>query len=96
MTTKTPKTIEDLRERLFAVMDGIKDGSVSIEQAQTIMGVGQVIVNTAKVECDFNRITQRRESRFMGAHDDVTLPGETKRTLPSGVLSITRHVMGDD
>jgi hypothetical protein len=87
------KTIEDLRDRLFAAMDGIKDGSVTMEQAQTIMGIGQVIVNTAKVECDVNRITQRRESRFMGVHDE---PGETRRQLPSGVLSITRHVMGDE
>ncbi len=80
------KTIEDLRSRLFDVMDGIKAGTVTLEQAQTILSVGQVIVNTAKVEVDYLRATEGGESSFIG-----TAVGQ--RNLPSGILSITRHRM---
>ena len=55
------KTIEDLRDHLFAVITGVRDGTVSIEQAKTIGELSQVVVNTAKVEVDFVRATERRE-----------------------------------
>ena len=84
------KTIEDLRERLFDVMDGIKAGTVSLDQAQTMLSVGQVIVNTAKVEVDFLRATERYDSAFLAA-------GASRQLADgSGIASIRRHLLKDE
>jgi hypothetical protein len=90
------KTIEDLREHLFATIQGVRDGSVSVEQAKTVSELSQVIVNTAKVEVDFVRATERRDSRFLGivdAQPAAALPG---RRLENGIAGIRRHVLGDE
>lgn len=53
--------VEDLRNHLFEVIEGLKDGSVDIEMAKAIADVGQVIVNSAKVEVDYLRVTGAAE-----------------------------------
>lgn len=45
--------MSDLREHLFECLKGVKDGTVTKEQAQTACLVAQTIINTAKVEIDF-------------------------------------------
>lgn len=52
--------IEDLRNHLFETIEMLKDGDteksgMTLEKAKTIAEVGQVIVNSAKVEVDFLR-----------------------------------------
>lgn len=81
------QTISDLRKRLFAAIDGVKNGSVSLEQARVIADLSQVMVNTAKAENEFLRITDRHESPFLGSE---------QKMLPNGILSITRHTIKDD
>lgn len=51
--------IEDLRNHLFAALEGLsdKDDPMELERAQAIANVGQVLVNSIKVENDFLRIT---------------------------------------
>ncbi len=78
------KTIEDLRERLFAAIDGVKAGTTSIEQAKTISDLSQVIVNTAKVEVDYLRATGGGESEFI-----ATAIGASN--LPQGIVGRTVH-----
>lgn len=90
------KTIEDLREHLFATIQGVRDGSVSIEQAKTVSELSQVVVNTAKVEVDFVRATERRDSRFLGIVDDQPAPAPPGRRLENGIVGIRRHVLGDE
>lgn len=95
------QTIEDLRRRLFETIDGVKAGTTTVEQAKTIGDLSQVIVNTAKVEVDYLRATDGGESSFIStAVGRANLPqgiGSTEnKVLRSGVLSITRHTMGDD
>ena len=93
------KTIEDLREHLFSTIAGVKAGTVTIEQAKTIGDLCQVVVNTAKVEVDFVRATDRRESQFLvGATAAATAQTVTTPTtgLPNGILGIRRHVCADD
>jgi len=86
------KSIVDLREHLFAAIQGVRDGSLSIEQAKTISDLSQVIVNTAKVEVDFVRATERRESQFLlGAGDAAS-----GSALQNGIVGIRRHVCKDD
>lgn len=47
------KNITDLRETLFETMQALKDGKIDIEKAKAISDIGQVIINSAKVEVDF-------------------------------------------
>jgi len=49
--------INDLRDHLFEVLERLKDGEIDIETAKAMADVSQVIINSAKVEVDFIRIT---------------------------------------
>ncbi len=77
------KTIEDLRAVLFATIEGVRSGTMSIEQAQTISGLSQVMVNSAKVEVDYSKATGQKGSAFL----------EQPTGLPPGITGITQHRM---
>ena len=72
------KTASDLRERLFSVIDG----STSIEQAKAISELSQVVVNLAKVEVDYARVTEHGASEFLAPE---------REQLPNGITSIVQH-----
>lgn len=61
--------IDDLRNHLFATLEALQDpeNPMELERAKTIADVAQVIVNSAKVEVDFVRVTGRDEgsTRFL-------------------------------
>lgn len=69
----------DLRNHLFATLEALQDEEkpMDLERARTVAEVGQVIVNTAKVEVDFLRVTgQQRGSEFLeGGAERPALPG---------------------
>lgn len=89
------KTIQDLRTHLFDAIQGVRDKTLTIEQAKTISDLSQVIVNTAKVEVDFVRATERRESQFLGNAEQVASVDKLA-ALPNGIVGIRRHVCKDD
>jgi len=51
--------IEDLRNHLFLAMESVEDtdNPMDLERAKVIAELGQVIVNSAKAENEFLRIT---------------------------------------
>ena len=53
--------IQDLRHHLFETIEMLKDKEIDVNTARVIAEVGQVIVNTAKVEVSFIRATQITE-----------------------------------
>lgn len=59
--------IEDLRNHLFAVIEALQDADkpMDIERAKTVADVAQVMINSAKVEVDFMRITGGTGSGFI-------------------------------
>lgn len=77
------KNISDLREALFATLQGVKDGSVDIERARAINELGKTLCDTAKVEVDYLRATGGGESAFIdtAVGDDNLPPGITGRTV---------------
>lgn len=79
------KTAADLRERLFAAIDGVRDGSTTIEQARTIGELSQVVVNLAKVEVDYARVTDTQPSRFLTPEPPAA---------PNGITGIVQHRLG--
>jgi hypothetical protein len=54
--------IEDLRNHLFATLEALQDEEKPMElgRAKAIAEVAQVIINSAKVEVDFIRVTDHR------------------------------------
>lgn len=50
-------TITELRTELFAALKGLSDKSLPIDRAKAIADVAQTIINSAKVEVDFLKVT---------------------------------------
>jgi hypothetical protein len=83
------ETINDLRARLFAAIDGVKDATMTLEQAKLIAELGQVMVATARAETEFLRITGRHDSTFLAAEESrMPLPG-------NGIVGVRRHLLKD-
>lgn len=61
------RTIDSLREHLFAALDGLRDKTnpMDIERAKAIADVSRVIVDSAKVECDHMKLTGSDGSGFI-------------------------------
>lgn len=53
--------IEDLRNHLFATIEGLldEDKPMDLDRAKAVADVAQVIVNSAKIEVDFIKVTGR-------------------------------------
>jgi hypothetical protein len=94
--------IEGLRQRLFETIDGLRNGKLSLDTARQIGEIAQVVVNSAKVEVDYLKTTDRRSSRFLGTPADT--PAKPKngqqltggRTAPgNGIVGIRQHLLGD-
>lgn len=77
------KTVDDLREHLFATLDGLRAGTIDVERAKAISEVAQTIINSARVEVEAARLVDAGEApKFLG--------GDTK-ALPAGINGIHRH-----
>jgi hypothetical protein len=59
--------IEDLRNHLFETLESLRDEEkpMDIERAKAIVGVAQVIVDSAKAENTFIQITGGKGSGFI-------------------------------
>jgi hypothetical protein len=77
------KTLNDLRETLFATLEAVKDGSLDLDRARAVNEIGKTLVDTAKVEVDYLRTTGAGESPFIEGAEDAA--------LPNGITAITRH-----
>lgn len=75
------KTINDLRETLFATLEAVRAGDMDLDKARAINDVAKTIVDTAKVEVDYLRTTGGGEARFL----------EVKKELPPGITGTTVH-----
>lgn len=80
--------ITDLRRRLFAAIDSLVAGTLSVEQAKQVSDLSQVIVNSAKVEVDYLRTTGGLESRFIEPSHSRQAP---KNPLNDVLRSKLRH-----
>jgi hypothetical protein len=78
--------IEDLRNHLFATLEALSDKAdpMPIDRAKAIAEVGQVIVNSAKVECEFIKATgQDKGTGFIDPKPQVpALPSAPGMPVP--------------
>lgn len=68
------KTITDLRDVLFDTLQGARDGTIDIERVRAINDVAQTLVNTAKAEIDYMKVTGGTDSGFIAGADRRTPP----------------------
>lgn len=80
-----PKTVNDLREHLFAALDALKDkdNPMEIERARAVSDIAQTIINTAKIEIEYLKVNGGGESEFI----DAVAAGN----LPPGITGRRRH-----
>lgn len=78
------KTISDLRDVLFQTIEGVRNGSVNVEQAKVISNLSQVMVNSAKTEVDYVKATNGIASNFLEANTKAS-------GLPQGITGVTVH-----
>lgn len=78
------KSITDLRASLFATLEGIKSGAIDLDKARAVNEVAKTIVETAKVEVDYLRVTGGGESAFI----DGAIGSDN---LPPGITGVTIH-----
>lgn len=74
--------LEDLRNHLFAALEGLldEDNPMDLDRAETVAKVAQVIVNSAKVEVDFQKAvggigsdfieSSRKDQKTIGSGDE--------------------------
>jgi hypothetical protein len=74
------RNIEDLRELLFETIEGVKSGKLDIDRAKVIGDLSQVIVNSAKAEVEYTRLTGYKGTFLMK-------PAE----LPKGIMAVHQH-----
>jgi len=81
--------IEELRTHLFDTLRAIKDKDhpMDIERAKAVCEVGQAIINTAKVEIDFARVTGANTgSKFLGTDAESQKPSGSR--TPTGTKTV--------
>ena len=81
--------ISDLYGALMQTINGLRDGSVSVDQAKAINEAAQVMVNAGKLECEYLKIAERTSSKFL-ADKNATLEEslkeiETRQKQPYGL-----------
>ena len=86
------KTVEDLREHLFATIAALRDkeNPMDIDRARAVSEVANTIIRSAKVEVEFLRLTGGEQSAFIGSVDKG---GPGAPALPSGITGVTRHLI---
>lgn len=69
--------IEDLRNHLFEVIEALKDEEkpMDLDRAKTIAGVADVIINSAKVECQLLEIVGGKGTGFIPSESKPRLVG---------------------
>lgn len=73
--------IVDLRDHLFETLEALKDKDdpMDLARAKAIADVGRVIVDSAKVEVDFLKVTGGLKSTdFLPTEDDTTTPSRPR------------------
>lgn len=76
------RDIEALRAHLFSAIEGVKANTLDLDKARAINEIGKTLVDTARVEVEFLKITDGEKSKFLAPADQPELPdGITGRTV---------------
>jgi len=80
--------INALRTHLFDALEGLKSGKIDVAHAKAMAEIGGVIIDSAKVEVDYLRVTGGKESTsFIPA-----LPGPSVTPTTTGQKTVDGNV----
>lgn len=92
--------IDDLRASLFDTLKALQDkeNPMDVERAKAICQVSGQIIESAKVETEFVKVTGARGSGFIpDAAPAPALPNgqppDSQRTPGNGITAVRRHVL---
>lgn len=86
--------INNLREHLLETLSALRDRENPMEpdRARAIASVASVLVDSAKVEVDYLRVTQQDSAPFMeAAHDTAQVGGPEGGPILSGMTGVKVH-----
>lgn len=75
------QNINDLRSAMFDTLQALKAGTITVEQARAASDIGKVLIDSARVENEYLKISGNVKSEFI----------EPSEPLPVGVVGVTRH-----
>lgn len=80
----TTPHINELRAQLMATLTSLRDRDNPMEpdRARAVAQVAGVLVETAKVEVEFLRVTHGDSSAFLGTNDTPALPNASTTPTP--------------
>jgi hypothetical protein len=72
--------IEDLREHLFATLEDLRDkeAPMDIDRAKAVAQVASVIIDSAKAENDFIKLTGSNGSGFIAEREKLPQAGQPR------------------
>jgi len=82
------KNLSDLREALFDTLQKVKNGEIDLDRARAVNEIGKTLIDSAKVEVEYLRLTDDAESSFI----DPKAAAEVE-PLPNGVAGVVRHLI---
>lgn len=88
--TEERNDIAALRQHLFDAIRAVRAGTLEVDKARIVNELCKSLVDTAKVEVDFIRATDRADSPFLSGGQAAP------PALPSGIVGIRRHMIKDD
>lgn len=90
-TNSTSPHITQVRSALLATLADLRnrDNPMDLDRAKAVATVATVLVDTARVENDYFKITGQDRSDFLEQLETTQVAG----TLPTGISSITRHML---
>ena len=86
-------TINDLREHLFATLEGLRDkeNPLDIERAKAVADVAQVVINSAKVEVEHMKVNAAFDGTGFIAPAALPAPAFTpNQAAPHAGLTVVR------
>lgn len=70
-----------LRDALFETMNAVKNGTMDLDRARVVNGLGKTLVESAMVEVEFIKATGLEGSGFISADDEDGGAGSTDKHL---------------
>jgi len=86
--------ITTLRTTLFETLEKLKSGGIEIDKARAINDVAQTIINTAKTEIDFLRVTGGKGTGFIPDITLTPLAGNKPSLVPPALPGLTDQLAG--
>lgn len=87
-------TIESLRDHLFQTLAALRDKEtpMDLDRAKTVCAVSQQIIDSARVEVEFVKVSGGRGTGFIpDAATPAALPNGQGNGAKPGILGVTRH-----